>query len=104
QIEAAKPMGLAEFLHLSRGEGHQLVDRKIKLRAADNGLAVGGDLQDHELIAAAGADRSEPMRFAELEKLGAGRGDVLEHRNVLDIDRRGERLRFALAGIRETRA
>ena len=104
QIEAAKPMGLAEFLHLSRGEGHQLVDRKIELRAADNRLTVGGDLQDHELVAAAGADGSQPMRFAKLEKLRPGRGDMLEHRNGLDIDRRGERQRFALAGIRETRA
>jgi hypothetical protein len=51
-------VGLAEFLYLSRGEGHQLVDRKIELRAADNRLTVGGDLQDHELIAAAGADGS----------------------------------------------
>jgi hypothetical protein len=97
-------MGLAEFLHLSRGEGHQLVDRKIELRAADNGLAVGGDLQDHELVATAGADGSQPVLLAEVEKLRPGRGDVLEHRNVLDIDRRGERQRFALAGIRETRA
>ena len=44
------------------------------------------------------------MRFAELEKLRAGRGDMLEHRNGLDVDRRGEHQRFALAGIRETRA
>ncbi len=44
------------------------------------------------------------MRLAEIEKLRAGRGDVLEHRNGLDVDRRGERQRFGLAVIRETRA
>ena len=35
------------------------------------------------------------MRFAKLEKLRAGRGDMLQHRNGLDIDRRGEHQRFA---------
>ena len=97
-------MGLAEFLHLPRGQRHQLVDRKIELRAADDRLAVRGDLQDHELVAAAGADGSQPVRLAEIEKLCAGRSDVLQHRNGLDVDRRGERQRLALAGIRETRA
>ena len=104
QIEAAKPVGLAEFLHLSRGERHQLVDGKIELRAADNGLAVGGDLQDHELVAAAGADGSQPVRLAEIEKLRPGRGDVLEHRNGLDVDRRSECERFGLPAIVEARA
>src|SRR5271167_2229295 len=97
-------MGLAEFLHLPRGEHHQLVDGKIELRAADNRLAVGGDLQNHELVAAAGADGSQPMRFAEIEKLCAGRGDVLQHRDGLDVDRRGERQRLGLAVVAETRA
>ena len=39
------------------------------------------------------------MRFAELEKLRAGRGDVLQHRNGLDVDRRGERQRVNAAAI-----
>ena len=50
QIEAAQPMRLAELLHLARGQGHQLVDRQIELRAPDHSLAVRRDLQDHELL------------------------------------------------------
>ncbi len=97
-------MGLAKFLHLSRGERHELIDGKVELRAADNGLAVGGDLKDHELVAAAGADGSQLMRFAEFEKLRPGRSDVLQHRDGLDVDRRGERQRLGLAVVAETRA
>ena len=44
------------------------------------------------------------VRFAELEKPRPDRGDVLQHRHGLDVDRRGERQRFGLAVIRETRA
>ena len=50
----------------ARGERHKLADGKIKLRAADNRVAAGRDLQDHELVAAAGAHGSQPIRSAEL--------------------------------------
>ena len=62
----------------ARGEGYQLADGKIKLRDADNRVAAGRDLQDHELVAAAGAHGSQPMRSAELKKLRAGRGNVFK--------------------------
>jgi len=98
QKKAAKPMKFAELLHLSGGERHQRVDGKIELRAANHRLAVGGDLEDHELVADPGADDLEPVRFAEIEKPRPARSDVLERRRRLDVDRRGERQRSGLDG------
>ena len=84
-------MRFAELLHLPRRQRHQPVDRKIELWAADDGLPIRSDLQDHELLAASGADAAEPMRLAEIEQLSAGRGDVLQDRHGVDVARRGER-------------
>jgi hypothetical protein len=55
---------------------------KIKGGPFDNRLAAGRDLQDRELVASAGAHGSQPMRWAELKKLRAGRGNVLKHRKA----------------------
>ena len=90
-------MRLAELLHLARGQGHQLVDRQIELRAPDHSFAVRRDLQDHELCAASGADATEPMRRPKIQQLRACRSNVLENRHSVDVGRRRERKRLAVA-------
>ena len=69
------------------------------MRAADNRVAAERDLQDHELVAAAGADGSQPMRSAELKKLRAGRGNVFKHWDGVAVDRRGKRERCNRPGV-----
>ena len=71
-------MHLAELVHLPEASAISLPTEKSSC-GADNRVAAGRDLQDHELVAAAGADGSQPMRSADLKKLRAGRGNVFKH-------------------------
>jgi hypothetical protein len=66
KVEAVRPVHLAELLHLPEASAISLPTEKSSCGAADNRLAGGRDLQDHELVAAAGAHGSQPMRSAEL--------------------------------------
>ena len=95
KVEVARPVHLAEFVHLPEATCR----RKDQVAAADNRVAAGRDLQDHELVAAARADGSQPMRSAELKKLRAGRGNVFKHWDGVAVDRRGKRQRRNLPGV-----
>jgi hypothetical protein len=82
KVEVAQPVHFAEFVDLPEASTHQLADGKDQGRPVDNRLAAGRDLQDRELVAAAGAYGSQPMRSAELKNLCAGRGNVLKRRKA----------------------
>jgi hypothetical protein len=84
-------MHLTEFVHLPEASA-AAYQRKDQV-AVDNHPAAGHDLQNHELVDAAGAHGSQPMRSAELKKLPAGGGNVLKHWDGAAVDRRDKRKR-----------
>ena len=45
KVEAVRPVHLAKLLHLPEARAISFADGKIKLRAADNRVAAGRDLQ-----------------------------------------------------------
>ncbi|WP_294541278.1 hypothetical protein [uncultured Rhodoblastus sp.] len=89
-------MILADAGHLLAADRHQPRLGEFEDRASNDGLPVGRDLQNHELVADSRRHGVKTMFFAEIEKRGASAGDVLKRRQAIDVLQ--NRQRFGLDG------
>jgi hypothetical protein len=66
KVEVARPVHLAEFVHLPEASAISLPTEKSSCGPPTTAWPPGAICRDHELVAAAGAHGSQPMRSAEL--------------------------------------